>query len=77
MSLDFLRKKILSERLFNSYFTKIMIEETDFSETEKFDSGIGSSSRKTDLPNLMKPKPVLPEDFDPKHLLEKMNMRFM
>ena len=57
-----------------------MIEETDFSETEKFDSGIGTSTRKADLPNLMrseKHKPVLPDDFDPKHLLEKMNMRFM
>jgi len=60
-----------------------MIEENDFSDSEKFDSGVESTSKNTQLPNLMRTeklmlkKPIMPESFDPKNLLEKMNMRFM
>ena len=60
-----------------------MIEENDFSDSEKFDSGVESTSKNAQLPNLMRTeklmlkKPIMPENFDPKNLLEKMNMRFM
>jgi len=60
-----------------------MIEENDFSDSEKFDSGIESTSKNSQMPNLMRSeklmlkKPIMPENFDPKNLLEKMNMRFM
>ncbi|CBY39002.1 unnamed protein product, partial [Oikopleura dioica] len=60
-----------------------MSESKTFRDSEKFDSGIESTSKNSQMPNLMRSeklmlkKPIMPENFDPKNLLEKMNMRFM